>query len=118
MAIGVGPDDERWYQRAWASRKLHLILTRTSQELGFLLNPLEFVSMLRGGLPVMGLFVDLVKVGKNGASEMAELLGIIADNPRDKSPFFYHTIKFVPGFNQLNRVLEFNDSGALAPRVR
>ena len=49
---------------------------------------------------------------------MGELLGIIKENPRDKSPFFYHTVKFVPGFNQLNRMVEFNDAGMLVPAVR
>lgn len=118
MGVGVGPDDERWSQKSWASRKAHLILTRTTQELGFMLNPLDMANMLRGGLPLISLFSDLTKIGTNGISEMGELLGIIQANPRDKSPFFYHTIKFVPGFNQLNRILEFNDAGMLVPATR
>ena len=118
MGVGVGPDDEKWHRKSWASRKLHLVLTRTTQELGFMLNPLDMASMLRGGIPLIGLFSDLAKVGTNGISEMGELLGIIKENPRDKSPFFYHTVKFVPGFNQLNRMVEFNDAGMLVPAVR
>ena len=46
MGMGFGPDDDKWYRQYWATRKAHLIFSRSAQELGFLLNPQEFVSML------------------------------------------------------------------------
>ena len=118
MGMGFGPDDDKWYRQYWATRKAHLIFSRSAQELGFLLNPQEFVSMLRGGLPLMGMFVDLMKIGTNGISETGELLGIIQGSANDKTPFLYHTVKFVPGFNQLNKIIEFNDAGSVTPRFR
>ena len=115
MGMGVGPDDEKWSRKSWTSRKLFMLLSRVRMELGFSLNPMEFATMIRGAIPLIGLLTDSIKVVNNGWQETLEMLGVIAENPRDKTPMFYHTLKFLPGWSQLRRILEVYDQDKINP---
>ena len=106
MGAGIGPDDEKWKNKTWLNRKIYMLLARTRMELGFLVNPMEFVAFTRGLVPLTGLLTDSYKVVENGWQESLEMLGVIAENKRDKTPLFYHTLKFVPGWSQLRRIIE------------
>ena len=94
-----------------------MLLARTRMELGFTLNPMEFAAFTRGLVPLTGLLTDSYKVVTNGWTESLEMLGVIAENPRDKTPLFYHTLKFVPGWSQLRRVFEIYDQDKINPYV-
>ena len=115
MGMGVGPDDEKFSNQNWATRKMFMLLSRVRMELGFTLNPMEFATLVRGAVPLIGLFTDLMKVVGNGWTETLELLGLIAENKRDKTPLFYHTLKFVPGWSQLRRIFEVYDQDKINP---
>ena len=117
MGMGVGPDDEKWKNKTYLNRKTYMLLARTRMELGFTLNPMEFAAFTRGLVPLTGLLTDSYKVVTNGWTESLEMLGVIAENPRDKTPLFYHTLKFVPGWSQLRRVFEIYDQDKINPYV-
>ena len=117
MGMGVGPDDEKFKNKTWLSRKMYMLLSRTRMELGFTLNPIEFATFTRGLVPLTGLFTDTMKVIDNGWSESLEMIGVLPENKRDKTPMFYHTLKFVPGWSQLRRILEPYDQDKNNPYV-
>lgn len=117
MGMGVGPDDEKFKNKTWLNRKMYMLLSRTQMELGFTLNPVEFATFTRGLIPLTGLFTDSMKVLDNGWTESLEMLSIIPENKRDKTPMFYHTLKFVPGWSQLRRILEVYDQDKNNPYV-
>ena len=106
LGMGVFADDEEIRNRSFFNRKLHAVLNRTAMELGFTLNPMELATLLKGSVPLVGLFTDAIKTVKNGFQETTEFLGIMKDNPYDKSPFGYYGSKWVPGMHQLGRFFE------------
>ena len=115
MGMGVGPDDEKFANQSWATRKMFMLLSRVRMELGFTLNPMEFSALVRGAVPLMGLFTDVMKAVTNGWTETLELLGVIAENKRDKTPMFYHTLKFFPGWSKMRRILEVYEQDQINP---
>jgi len=106
MAMGLVGDDDEIKRRSWFNRKMHSILNRTAMELGFTLNPMELSRMLKGSVPLVGLFTDAIKTVTNGFDETTELLGLAKENPYDKTPFGYYGSKWVPGAHQLGRFFE------------
>ena len=107
MAMGLGEGDDELRNRSWTTRKLNMILNRIGMELGFMLNPLEFTKFLQGGIPVVGLLTDAMKLVQNSVDETFDTLGIWAESPHDRTPPLYYFTKFVPGAHQLGRVFEF-----------
>ena len=85
-------------------KKINMALNRTTMELGFMLNPTEFTKMLRGGIPLTGLFVNTINMVKNGVDETGDLLGLWSD-ANDKTPPLYYLSKMVPGVHQLRRAI-------------
>ena len=115
-ALGaVGEDDDKYMQQHYLTRQIMKVLGRTRRELGFVLDPREFTNMLQGGIPVIGLFNDAIKVVTNGSQElydvaagkrtMLEAMGI-GRTGRDKTPLGYELFQFAPGFEKLRMVLE------------
>ena len=115
LGMGVGPDDEPIGKSTWAGRKLYLLLSRSQNELAFLMNPNEFVNMVKSPFPILQLFKDITNLVENTQQETLELLGLIPDNPRDKTPMFYRTLHFVPGFSHANYLFEFYSTGKNNP---
>ena len=76
-------------------------------ELGFMLNPLELAKFLRGGIPLVGLFTDFIKLVDNSVEETLDILGIWSKSPYDRSPPLYYGTTWIPGIHQLSRVFEF-----------
>ena len=111
----VGPDDEKFMQQQWGTRQLMKVLGRARRELGFVLDPRELTYMLQGGIPVIGLFNDMISVVTNGAQEsydiaigrqtLLQALGY-GRKGRDKSPLFYHAGDFVIGVEKLRQIFE------------
>ena len=103
LAMGLGDDDDEIRNRSWTTRKLNMTLNRIAMELGFMLNPFELAKMLRGGIPLVGLFTDGLNVVKNTVDETFDVLGIWAENPYDKTPPLYYSTSWIMGFHQLGR---------------
>jgi len=107
MAMGfIGDDDDKFQNRSFFNRKLYAMLNRTAMELGFTLNPMELATMLKGSVPLVGLFTDAMKTVANGFDETGEALGIFRNSPHDRSPFGYYGTKWIPGAHQLGRFFE------------
>ena len=112
----LGPDDEKFMQQHYATRQIMKVLGRARRELGFVLDPREFTIMLRGGIPVIGLLNDAIKVIDNGFGETYKLMrgeqtfyqsiGLERRRGNDKTPLFYHLSKFVPGVTKARQIIE------------
>jgi hypothetical protein len=115
LVSGMGmsdADDEKYYNQNVFLRKMYQVFNRTRLELGFALNPNELGVMLRGGIPLVGLFTDLLALIDSGWDDTLGGLGLITESPYDH-PTWYHILKFTPGGNQLNRVFEFNSDSVM-----
>ena len=61
--------------------------------------------MLRGGIPLIGLFTDMTAlIDSSWESTLAEM-GLIVRSP-NANPTWYHVLKFTPGGTQINRIVE------------
>jgi len=57
-------------------------------------------------IPMLGLVGDGTRWLGNTAQETARLAGILDKDARDKTPMFYYSLTFVPGWNQLRKLIE------------
>ena len=60
-----GEDDEKFYTQYWVTRKLYSSLSRTAMELGFLVNPNDLSTFLKGSVPMASLMTDALKAVNN-----------------------------------------------------
>jgi len=108
MGAASGPDDEEFYKKAWASRRLMDIMAKIILETTFYMNPVEMLKFNKSMIPMLGLLGDVTRLLGNTAQETARLFGILDKDARDKTPLFYYTLMFVPGWNQLRKIIEMH----------
>jgi len=103
---GLGPEDDKWAKRHKGTRILMKALSKARLEMGFMLNPMDAIMMMKSPFPVIQLLVDAQKAIRNFYQESRDaFLGV--DNNRDKSPFGYYTLPYlIPGFNQARSIFE------------
>ena len=111
----VGPDDEKFMQQHYGTRQIMKVLGRARRELGFVLDPREFTIMLRGGIPMIGLLNDAIKVITNGYQETYKIM--ISEQTvyqafgfnrggRDNTPLLYNLSQFIPGITKARQIIE------------
>tara|TARA_R110000796_G_scaffold59672_1_gene137691 strand:+ start:30049 stop:35007 length:4959 start_codon:yes stop_codon:yes gene_type:complete len=109
LILGLkGDDEERFYTKYWVTRKLYSSLSRTAMELGFLLNPNDLTTFMKGTIPMASLFTDTLKALNNTQDEVLDSLTGRKDS-RDKTPWGYYSLPFLPGYKQVSRWIEVYD---------
>lgn len=98
-------DDEPDYKKVWALRMFNKTITKTHNELIFMLNPTEVEMFLKQPLPITGLLSDVLQTVANTFDETRDVLAGENSN-NDKTPWGYYSGNFIVGFRQLRRVIE------------
>ena len=106
LILGLkGDDEEKFYTKYWVTRKLYSSLSRTAMELGFLLNPNDLTTFMKGTIPMASLFTDTLKALNNTQDEFFDEVTGRKDS-RDKTPWGYYSLPFLPGYKQVSRWIE------------
>jgi hypothetical protein len=107
-------DDEKFYTQYWLTRKLYSSLSRTAMELGFLLNPNDLSTFLKGSIPMSSLLTDALKALNNTQDEVMDAITGRKDS-RDKTPWGYYSLPFFPGYKQVSRWVEIYEQDKSNP---
>ena len=108
-------DEDAFYKKYWATRKLRQALLKTATELGFALNPKEFTSLTRGAVPLTGLFNSIIDATVNTGDELADWATGREDG-RDNTGWGYYTLPFFPGVHGLSRFFELREQDKKAAK--
>ena len=117
LGLTVGEDDEEeaFYKKYWATRKLRQALAKTATELGFAFNPKEFSSLTRGAVPLSGLFNSVIDAIDNTVDEIGDFATGREDG-RDNTGWGYYTLPFVPGVHGFSRFFELREQDVKAAK--
>lgn len=115
MLMGGDWDDdgERDYKKYFASRKLASLLFKINQEISFVYRADQFAVMIKNPIPCLGLLTDAFKtITATGSETWDVILGkdsLIGwgNEKGDKTPRFYESSKWVPGFGGALRFVDF-----------
>lgn len=95
-------EDTIW---AYPIRQLYKVVGKTNSELILFLDPKQIQYTLSNPLPVVNMLRDLISTVENTGDEITDIFESQPDN-RDKTGWFYYSSRWIPGVNQLRRVLE------------
>lgn len=70
-------------------------------ELNFFWSPGTAMDIIRQPVAMVSIVKDLYKAIGNFYEEGVESIGLVKENQRDRSPYFYYTAKQVPVLNQI-----------------
>lgn len=83
------------------------MLKRSYLELSFFLSPNSVDQIIKSPVALWSLARQMGRMVSNANQETLELVGILEENRRDKTPLFYHTSKMIPGVNQVLSLLSY-----------
>jgi hypothetical protein len=99
-------DSELYKEFGYPGRIIYKTLSRSAAEIGFTLNPMEAWRLAKNPIPVIGLLTDVFNTVGNTFDEGADLATGRKDKA-DKSPAGYYSRKWIVGFNQLFKIIDF-----------
>lgn len=113
-------DGKPLYRDHWVLHKMYQVANRTYTEIASFvpLNPkaaVELQKTIRTPIPLAGLMQDVGRWMSNTADESFKLATGIED-PKDKTPMFYHTMALIPGGLQFRRFLDLYEQDEVAER--
>lgn len=96
-------DDDTNFAEYFIRRNSFNALRRTYLEISFFFNPISFLEIAKTPVPMLRLLDQFIRATTNGLEETSKLIRGVED-PRDRTPFFHHSSKLVPGLNQALRM--------------
>lgn len=115
LTISEDDDEDAFYKKYWATRKLRQALVKTATELGFAVNPKEFSSLTSGAIPLTGLFNSIIDATVNTGDELADWATGREDG-RDNTGWGYYTLPFFPGVHGFSRFFEVREQDKKAAK--
>lgn len=98
-----GGDDKETDGQGWVVAKR--VFNKGFSEMTFALNPLEYLRLVSNPIPLASLGTTFFKSITNGLDEIATDIGIKAESPYDKTPYFYYFSRLFPGVIQMRQVV-------------
>lgn len=107
LMLGADWDDDgqKNYNELWATRQLFKFVNRAQTEMAAGYSPAQFMSLIQNPIPLAALGKDIGYLLKNSYDEYRDII-VGEDDKRDVTPFGYYMSSMVPGFRQLNRIIE------------
>jgi hypothetical protein len=89
----------------WVAHKIYQILNKTSSEIAFTFNPLDYAKLIQNPFPIASLFIDIAKMLNNTVDEARDTV-LKENNKYDPTGKFYYSVGILPGGFQIRRFLD------------